>query len=185
MKKFLIIVAVIIIVALGGGYYFYTQVVPKMAAKAIVKGEYSPIIPNRVRKKIGVVRNTVNHQVEDVIHIAEDQGITMEQLMQAIDEVDKKEVMNTYQEVIKRQTLDPEEVFNIANQNIKIEAFDPLLLKPAFIKYATEPRINQVLQFVKKNHLMENLDMNMVRSVGKQILLEKAKEIKNKVEVVE
>lgn len=180
MKKALIIVLILLVLGAVGAFIFYKVAVPKMAAKAIVKGEYSAVIPQKVQKKIEDVRDTINHRFDEVIAITQKENITIEQLMKGIDEVEKKEVLATYKEVISKQVTDPEKIFNIAYKHIKIEAFDPMVLKETFLSHAKPQHIKRGLQFAEKNKIMESLDMQMARSVAKQILREKQKEIEEK-----
>ncbi|MTI22488.1 hypothetical protein E1176_15760 [Fulvivirga sp. RKSG066] len=185
MKKILIITSLVLVAVLAAAFYAYKKVIPEMTAKAIVKGEYSVFIPKKVESKISIVRDTVNRKIDEVVMIADSEGITIEQLIAGLEEVDKNEVMAAYRDVKKNNLSAPEEIFDSAYKNIKIEAFDPLLLKPAFVKHIQRDHVDKVMHFVEKNNIMENLEMNMYRNIAKQVLYEKQDELRQKVEVIE
>lgn len=184
-KKILIGLGVLLILTLIGGFYFYKKVVPEMAAKAIVKGEYSPLVPKKIQTKVNAVRDKVNKPIDKALEATASSGITIEQLFAAIDQVDKTEVEQTYNQIRQNDVTDPQEAFKIAYKNISIEAFDPMILKPVYDEIIKKEHIVRGINMVEKNNILENLDMQMMRSVAKQILLQKQEEIKARTDAVQ
>jgi hypothetical protein len=183
-KKILTGLGITLLIAIIGGFYFYKKVVPEMAAKAIVKGEYSPIVPKKIQNKVNAVRKTVNTRIDKAFDITTSNGITIDQLFAAIDQVDKQEVEKTYSLMKEKNVTDPQEAFKIAYANITIEAFDPMILKPVYDEIIKKEHILRGYNIIEKNNLLENLDMQMIRSVAKQILIQKQEEIKERTDVV-
>jgi uncharacterized protein YxeA len=184
MKKILIGLGVILIMAIIGGFYFYKQVIPKMAAKAIVKGEYSAFVPKKIQNKVNAARGEINNQVEKTLKATSSNGITIDQLYIAIDQVDKTEVETTYKLIMEGEITDPQEAFNIAYSNIEIEVFDPMILKPVYDEIIKKEHIIRVVKTIESNNLLENLDMQMARNVAKQILMQKQEEIKGRTDAI-
>ncbi|MEQ8475259.1 hypothetical protein [Fulvivirga sp.] len=183
-KKIMISLAVILILAIAGGFYFYKKEVPKMAAKAIVKGEYSPLVPKKIQTKVNAARQEVNEKVEKTLIVSMSNDITIEQLFAAIDQVEKQEVEKVYDLIKEKNITDPQEAFKVAYDNIKIEAFDPLVLKPAYDDIIKKHHVLMGLNLIEKYNLFETLDVAMARSIAKQILLQKKEEIESRTDAL-
>lgn len=184
-KKILIGLGIAVVMVLIGSFYFYKKEIPKMAAKAIVKGEYSPIVPTKIQNKVNAARQEVNEKVEKTLMVSMSNNITIDQLFSAIDQVDKQEVRKAYDLIKEKNITDPQEAFEVAYDNIKIEAFDPLVLKPAYDEIIKKHHVLMGLNLIEKYNLFETLDVAMARSVVKQILVQKQEEIKERTDVVE
>lgn len=184
-KKILIGLGVTLLIIIIAGFYFYKKVVPEMAAKAIVKGEYSVLVPKKIQKKVNAVRGKVNNRVEKALMATSSNGVTIDQIFEAIDQVDKSEIEKTYNIISSEKITDPHEAFKIAYENIKIEAFDPMILKPVYDEIINKGHIQMGINVIKNNNLLENLDMQMARSVAKQIILQKKEEIESRTDAVE
>lgn len=183
-KKIVIGLAVILVLAMAGGFYFYKKEVPKMAAKAIVKGEYSPLVPKKIQTKVNAAREEVNEKVEKTLIVSMSNDITIEQLFAAIDQVEKQEVKKVYDLIKEKNITDPQEAFKVAYDNIKIEAFDPLVLKPAYDDIIKKHHVLMGLNLIEKYNLFETLDVAMARSIAKQILLQKKEEIESRTDAL-
>ena len=184
-KKILIGLGIAVVMVLLGSFYFYKKVVPEMAAKAIVKGEYSAFVPKKIQRKVNAMREKVNKPIDKALVATASSGITLEQLFAAIDQVDKQEVETTYNLIKEQNVTDPQKAFDIAYTNISIEAFDPMILKPVYDEIIKKEQILMGINVIESNNLLENLDMQMARSIAKQILMQKQDEIEERTDVVE
>lgn len=177
MKKILILVLAFLIIGLIGGWYVYRVQIPKMAASAIIKGEYSAFVPQKIQRKINKIRDSLNNQIEEVLTITDTLGISIEDILAGLEEVDKQEVINTYEQIKETKPSTTSQVFQIAYDNIKISAFDPMVLRGPFVKHAKMKQITRAMQYVEDNDLLDNLDMDLMRRTAKEILLQKKEEI--------
>jgi hypothetical protein len=184
MKK-LIIIACISIVFIIGGYFSFQYFYPRIVADAIVSNRYSEIIPKRYRDQFTLVGDTINQRVTRLLEITEDKGITINDLLMAIDEIEEQDVRNMIAELYVTKIDSIEQVYEIGTRHIKITIFDPELLKEPFLRHVEVHHVRKGLKYIKKHDLENQLSAKSGRKIAKQIIIQKKDKIMKKAKVVQ
>ncbi len=157
--------------------YYYKERLPQAVADAIVKDEYPAIVPEKVVKKIKVASKEVNTRLETVITTTETQGITIDQLIQAVDEVKEDEVRKTLDILYNTDLRSADQLFDIGIENIHIQAFDPAVLRESFVNNVKMKKVEKALKYIKDNELADALSPDVARETIKRMILTKQEEI--------
>lgn len=184
-KTLLLVSAIIILLIIPIMYFGYFYVYPKVVAEAIVSKKYTSIIPQRYRDEFNLISDTINVRVSRMMEITQDKGITIDDLLQAIDEIQEDDVRNALAELYETDLQSVEQVYLIGRKHIDIQAFDPELLKPAFLKHVKMHHIERGLKYIRRHNLENQLDAQSGRRIAKQIIIQKKDKIMKKSDVVE
>ncbi|SMG41733.1 hypothetical protein SAMN05661096_02816 [Marivirga sericea] len=187
MKKNKIIIVVFSLTTLliTIGYMGYLYVYPKIVADAIVNKKYASIIPERYKNGFNLITDSINNKVSDVMKISEDKGITIDDLLKAIDEIKEEDVRDALEELYKTDLQSIEQVYSIGRKHIKFQAFDPDLLKDSFLKHVKMHHVERGLKYIKKHDLENQLDVQSGKRIAKQIIIQKQEKIMKKSKVKE
>ncbi len=179
-KKLSVVIGIAIII-LVGGWWVYSYWVPEMISEALVEGTTIPVIfPKEVKNKVNKHKKTLGKIAEEALQDIDSSQVSFNDLLLAIDEVKKKEIEKALQEINTKKPSTTNEIFNIAQKNITVTAFDPEIFRKTFNTYATTDKINRVINYIDNNNVMDDLDVNISRAVLKKILIQKKAEIDKK-----
>lgn len=171
----------ILFVIVLSSFFIYYYIFPFIIAKAFVSEEYLKYIPQSYQQKF----QATNNNLDEFISKSQQNGISIEDLLSAIDEVKEQEVRNALDELNSTKLHSVEQVFNIVYENIKIKSFDPVTLKPAFLKHVKMHHIHKILNYIKTNNLESNLTAKSAKRIAKQVIIQKKDKIMKKSKVVE
>ena len=161
--------------------FMYYYVFPRLVAKAIITEEYSKFIPRRYQQNF----KATNENVNEFLSKSQQNGVSIEDLLSAIDEIKEQDVRNALEELKSTKLDSVEQIYNIAYKHIKISSFDPVLLKPTFLKHVKMHHIKKILKYIKRNNLESSLTAKSAKRIAKQIILQKKDKIMRKSNVVE
>ena len=184
-NKIIIIVFSLIILLISIGYLGYLYVYPKIVADAIVHKKYASVIPERYKDGFNLITDSINYKVSDVMKISEENGITIDDLLKAIDEIREEDVRNALEELYQTDLQSIEQVYNIGRKHIKFQAFNPDLLKDSFLKHVKMHHVERGLKYIKKHDLENQLDVESGKRIAKQIIIQKKEKIMKKSDVKE
>ncbi len=184
-KRILLIAIVLIFLTIPFIYIGYRYVYPKMVAEAIVSKKYTSIIPQRYLDDFNLISDTINSKISKVMVITEDKGITIEDLLKAIDQIKEKDVRDALEELYQTDLETVEQVYLIGRKHIDFEAFDPDLLKSSFLEHVQMHHIERGLKYIKRHDLENQLDAESGRRIAKQIIIQKKDKIMKKSDVKE
>ncbi len=159
------------------GYYY---VYPRMVAEAIVSKKYTSIIPMQYRDQFNSISDTINVRVSKMMQFSEEKGITIDDLLLAIDEIKEDDVRDALNELNETDLKSIEHVYMIGRKHIDFKAFDPDLLKSAFLEHVKMHHVERGLKYIKKHDLENQLDAPSGRRIAKQIIIQKKDKIMKK-----
>lgn len=182
MKKRILWLASISIVLTACVYGFYQWYVPKLVIEAILNPESQlpSYVPERVKKTIKSIETQANKRSTVVIAAMHSSGVTIEEALAAIDDVEEEQVYAALDELNSTEIVDIDQVFDIAKKHIPVQQFDVEKLREPYRKVATIPRIQRGLKAANKARQSYFDDPEMVREIAKKLLVEKEKEFKAK-----
>ena len=159
----------VVVIAMWLLYIFY---VPRMVARAIVKNAPPSYLPGAYKDQIKRLHTPVNLWGEKLIVEADSLGISLDDMLKAIDNVNTDEVIKVYDKIKDKKVTHSKKVFDLIRQDIAVEEIDLDLLEPAFLKHATPDRINRALSYIKQHQLIENIAPSTAKEVAKQLVRE-------------
>lgn len=160
----------------------YKKIVAYAVSDAIVKDSAtaSSFLLGPYKSKIKMLKAPINRASEQLIYRLDSLHIPFDVFLEAVDHVDKGEIIQTLQELKSKRPEDTNEVFDIVKENITVKEFDPEIFRKSFLKYATMKKINQVLQYIELHNLAEEIDISISREIIKKVLIQKKEEITQK-----
>lgn len=178
MKKLLIVVFVFLIVASSGYYLVKTYWFPKYVAHMIVMDEDVPdYLPQKVQKGIVKAKKKVNPLVGAILSESYKGGLTLEELLDFVENTDEELVFTLADSVSGLHSFDANQVFDLANDILKPQ-FNTEVLRDAFNQHVSEEMIKVVIMHYKANREELQSSPEIGRQIIKQILIEKDKQIK-------
>ncbi len=185
MKKYTISAVIVFLVLASAAYYSYRYVYPQMVAEAIVEKKYTGFLPEKYQLKINMISDTANKKVSQIFEITEDKGISIDDLLNAIDEIEEEHVRNALAELYATDLQSVEAVFDIGVKHIKIESFDPELLRGAFIEHVKMHHVKKGLKYIRRHDLENQISSKSARSIAKQVIIQKKEKIQNKADITD
>jgi hypothetical protein len=158
-------------------YYAYKMLLPTVIAETITGETSTSLLPKKVVAKIDEYKKPINVTTEDILFEMDSLHIPFELVLKYVDNVKKETIIKTYHEIEAQGTTDRNAIFDIVKKNVTVTEMDPEILRGTFLKYATEPRISRVMNYIKMHHLLDEIDVSLSREVIKKVLIQKKDEI--------
>lgn len=178
MKKLLIVVFVFLAVGLLGYYLVKAYWLPKYVARMIVINEDVPdYLPKKLKKGIVKAKKKVNPLAEAVLSESYKSGLTLEELLDFIEDTDEELVFMLADSVSGLPDFETDQIFDLANTILKPK-FNAEVLRGAFKQHVTEEMIEVVIMHYKANREELQSSPEIGRQIAKQILIEKDKQVK-------
>lgn len=178
MKKLLIVVSVLLGLSLLGYYLVHTYWLPKYVARMIVMDEGVPdYLPQKVQKGIVKAKEKVNPLAGAILSESYKGGLTLEELLDFIENTDEKLVFTLADSVSGLHSFETNQIFDLANDILKPQ-FNAKVLRNAFNQHVSEEMIKVVIMHYKANREELQSSPEIGRQIIKQILIEKDKQIK-------
>ncbi len=181
MKKLPYAIALLLVVVVSA-YFIYQHFLPKFIARAVVSSELSSYMPEKYKSTIESLEDSINSKAENVIRITAAYDVSFELLLNAVDEVKESDVRAAFKELDTIKITNVEQVFDIGKKHIKIDSFDPEILREAFLKNVEIKHVKKGMRYVKNHDLLNTLDSETARNIVKQILIQKKEKIEKKLE---
>lgn len=157
--------------------YAYKMLLPTIIAETITGETSSSILPKKVVAKIDEYKKPINATTEDMLFEMDSLHIPFDLVLKYVDNVKKETIIKTYNEIEAQKTMDRNAIFDIVKRNVTVTELDPEILRSTFLKYATEPRISRVINYIKMHRLLDEIDVSLSRDVIKKVLSQKKDEI--------
>lgn len=182
MKKRILWLTGFAIVVAMCAYWFYNWYVPKLVTEAILnpEKELPSFVPDRVKRTIRSIETQANKRSATVLAAMHDSGVTLEEALAAIDEIQEDHVYAALEELNNTDIVDIDQAFDIAKKHIRVDQFDVEKLRGPYRKFATLARIQRGLKAANKARDTYFDDPEMVRMIAKKLLVEKEKEFRTK-----
>lgn len=174
MKKLLIISFVLIALA-GVGYYGYQHFVATVVANSITSESDHSWMPFQVNTKINRIKKPVNEMAAEVVKRAHDANLSMDDIIQAIDEAKEEQAYAFLDELNTTEIENTDAVFSMAKRHFPVD-FDVEIFRESFNNRITVNHIQRGIKLANEYKDQEELDAETAKSILKKILLQKEEE---------
>ena len=149
-------------------------VLPRYIATIIISDETPQFLPKRLEKKLKTSRKQVNASVDTVLRVMHQKGVTLNQILKAIDDAEEDQVYAFLDELNAGPVLNNDQVFTMAKKYFKTE-FDPEIFRPVFHQHVSVDMIKTGLAYANKQREDPEISPETARAILKQLLVEKEK----------
>jgi hypothetical protein len=177
MKKLLLAVLVVAITICVGGFIFYKLYLPSLVAELLTKAETPSYVPAFVQNKIEKYKAPINKGAEDFISELHKENISVPEVVKAIDDIPEDDIQAALNELENENVQTTDEAFDIIVQNIHTD-FDIQSLRAPFNRHVNAKMIRKFLSDEDFKTYRESFNPAMIKSVTKEILLQKEAEYK-------
>lgn len=174
MKKVRLYVISILLLACAG-YLAYQLYLPVMVAKSF-SSTTSKLLPKDIQRKIEKVRKPVNESAElIVLRLHQSEGVTMDDLLNAIDNVTEDQALAFLDELNKTEIVSTDQVFSMTKKHFPVE-FNAEIFRKPFNEKASVPLIRKCIKYANIYKKRDEIDAETAKSIAKRILLQKEEE---------
>jgi hypothetical protein len=157
-------------VVLGGIIYkFY---LPNIVARTLASEQIPAYVPTRIKTKIEKVKKPINETAKDVINTIHKSGITIEQIMKAIDDAKEEQAYAMLDELNKTTVTNVDQVFDMGKKYFPVD-FDVEVFRDFYRKKATLPLIEKGILYANKYRNEKLINAETAKETVKKILLDK------------
>lgn len=175
MKRLSLIAGALMLIGLAG-YIAYEVYLPKMIAQSITS-EPAPFMPAEIQERIEKIRKPVNEGADVVVETVHKSGVTMAEILKAIDEAEEEQA-NAFLDELNRSKLESSnQVFNIAKKHFPVD-FDVEIFRKPFNDKVSLATIRKGMRYANVYKDKDEFDAGTAKSVVKRVLLEKEEEFK-------
>jgi len=167
--------AISILLLVCAGYLAYRLYFPVMVAKSF-SSKTSPLLPEDIQLKIEKVKKPVNKSAELIVaRIHQSEGVTMDDLLNAIDNVEEDQAFAFLDKLNKTEIVSPDQVFSMAKKHFPVDFNIEIFRKP-FSEKANVPMIRKMVHYANIYKSRNEIDAETAKSIVKRILLQKEEE---------
>ena len=171
-KKIILIVLGIACLGLAG-YFVIQAFLPEMVAEAIVYDKELPsYVPRKIKNKIEKIKKPLNENAEAVISTMHKSGVTLEQVLKAIDNTSNDQAYAMLDELNETQIKNTDQVFEMAKRHFKVD-FDVEAFRKPFHDKVSMNLIKKGLRYANRHRRDGDIDPESARSILKRILIQK------------
>ena len=175
MRRFLIFSAAAVLTLITGAFIVYKYFLPSIIAKTVVSEELPAFVPQHIKQKIQKVNKPLNEGAKSVISTIHHSGITIEQIIKAIDEAKEEQGYAMLEELNRTKITDVDQLFDMGKKYFPVD-FDVEVFREEYRKRATLPLIEKAIAYANKYKDEKVMDAQTAKETAKKILLEKEKE---------
>lgn len=156
------------------GYLAYQLYFPVMVAKSIVD-ETSYFVPKKIKTRIQKIRRPVNEGAQTVVETMHRSGVTIDQVLKAIDDAKEEQAFALINELNEREPQSSDDFFNTVKKHFPVD-FDVEVFREPFNKKVQLPTIKKAIKYANIYKEREEFDSETTKSIAKRILLQKEEE---------
>lgn len=179
MKRFALAFLCLLLVLSLGGFVVYKFYLPTIIAKTVVANDLPAIVPSTIKTKIEKARKPINEGAGTVISTIHQSGVSIEQIIKAIDEAKEEQAYAMLDELNSTKITNVDQVFDMGKKYFPVE-FDVEIFREAYRKKATLPLIEKAIRYANRYRDEKLMDAQTAKETAKRILKEKESEF-NKV----
>lgn len=162
------------------GYFAYKLYFPDLVAKSITN-RYDFLIPNRYLNEIEKLTAPLNDGAAKAVAEIHRAGVTIDQVLLAIDKADEEQVVALLDELNETETSDPDQVFDLIKRHFPVD-FDIEVFRESFTKKLTTQDIQNGIRLANHYKARGDIDPAVVKSILKRILIQKEAEFNEIIE---
>jgi hypothetical protein len=159
----------ICILSAGIIYKFY---LPSLVAKTLSADQLPGYFPKKLKTKIEKVKKPINETARDVINTMHTSGISLDQVLKAIDDAKEEQAYAMLDELNKTKITDVDQVFDMGKRYFPVD-FDVEVFRDFYHKKATIPLIEKGILYANKYRNEKLMDAETAKETVKQILIAK------------
>ena len=175
MKNLSLFIGAITLIGFAA-YVGYEVYLPQLIATSIIEKPAS-FVPDRIQNKLERIRKPVNEGAKIVVETAHKSGVTMEQILKAIDATEEKQALAFLDELNKTKIENPNQVFSMAKRHFPVE-FDVEIFRSVFNERVDMAMIKKGVRYANMYKNKDEFDSETAKSIAKEILLQKEDEFK-------
>lgn len=175
MKRVGVIVAGGFLVVCAG-YMAYQLYFPVMVAKSIVN-ETTSFVPENVRTRIQKIRKPVNEGAQSVVETMHKSGVTMDQILKAIDDAEEEQAYALLDELNRTEIENTDQVFNMAKKHFPVD-FNVEIFREPFKQKVNLAQVKKAIHYANIYKERDEFDVFTAKTIAKRILLQKEEEFK-------
>ncbi len=153
----------------------YKFFLPSILAKTLSAEQLPSYVPQRIKAKIEKVNKPLNETARNVISTIHSSGITIDQLMRAIDGAEEEQAYAMLDELNKTKITSVDQPFDMAKRYFPVD-FDVEVFREAYRKKATIPLIEKAILYANKYKNEKLMDAQTAKETAKKILRTKEAE---------
>jgi hypothetical protein len=150
-------------------YKFY---LPSLVAKTLSDDHLPGYIPNKLKTRIEKVKKPINETARDVIKTIHTSGISLDQILKAIDDAKEEQAYAMLDELNKTHVTNVDQVFDMGKKYFPVD-FDVEVFRDFYHKKATVPLIEKGILYANKYRNEKLMDAETAKETIKQILIAK------------
>jgi hypothetical protein len=177
MKKLLTYLVIVIVVISAGGYILYYFFLPDIVANAMLGEESQPYLPKRISNYLEPYREMVNEGTEEMLVTMEQNDISLEQILEALDQTTEAQVYTFIDSLKASNYKTPDDVFNVAKKSFPVD-FDPEVFRSTFNEHVKVRLIKKGIVYATLNKKTKDVDFETIKAIARKILIEKEKEFR-------
>jgi hypothetical protein len=175
MKKLSLVIGVLVLLGFAG-YVAYEVYLPQMIAESITN-EPASFVPDDIQNRIEKIRKPVNEGAGVVVETMHKSGVTMDQILKAIDDTEEEQAFAFLDELNNSDLQSADQVFTLAKKHFPVD-FDVEIFREPFNKKVTMGIIKKGVRYANIYKSKEEFDSGTAKTIIKRILLEKEEEFK-------
>jgi hypothetical protein len=175
MKKLALIAGAILLIGLAA-YVAYEVYLPAMIAQSITD-EPVAFVPDNIQHRLDKIRKPVNEGADAVVQTMYKSGVSMDQILKAIDNAEEEQAYAFLNELNKADIQSADQVFSIAKKYFPVD-FDVEIFRKPFNEKVTLATIKKGVRYANIYKDKEEFDVSTAKSIMKRILLQKEDEFK-------
>lgn len=162
-------------------YFAYHAYLPIMVAKSITSDSVSVFMPTDLKIKIEKIKKPINKISKDVITEIHHSGITIDDVLKAIDEAKEEQALSLLAELNNTEIESTDQFFNLAKKHFPVN-FDVEILRASFNAGVNVNQIRKGIQYADLYKDRDEIDVATAKSIVKRILLQNEKEFTKSVQ---
>jgi ABC-type xylose transport system substrate-binding protein len=175
MKKFSLVAGAFILIGFAA-YVAYEVYFPQMIAESITS-EHISLVPDQIEHRFEKIRKPVNDGAGVVVEAMHNSGVTMDQILKAIDEAREEQAYAFLDELNRSEITSPDQVFSMAKKHFPVD-FNVEIFRRPFNEKVSIATIRKGVRYANIYKDKEEFDVATAKSIVKRILLEKEEEFK-------
>jgi hypothetical protein len=175
MNRYRLYIGAVVILGFAG-YLAYQLYFPVMVARSITN-ETSYLVPKNVQVRIQKIRKPVNEGAETLVQTMHRSGITIDQILHAIDEATEEQAFSMLDELNGMEIQSADQFFSLAKNHFPVE-FDVEVFREPFSEKVNIQLIRKAIKYANIYRKREEFDAETAKSIAKRILLQKEEEFR-------
>ncbi len=168
-----ILIAIILFILAGG--IFYKFFLTDFIANTLLNDSLPSYLPWHLKSKIEKVQKPVSESAFAVISVMHQSGITLDQILKAIDDAKEEQAYAMLDELNTTKITDVDQFFDIGKKYFPVD-FDVEVFREVYREKTTMRLIKKAIRHANIYKKEERMDAETAKEIAKKILISKEEE---------